>query len=57
MVLGKTRFGGFFFRLYVGAAAGCDLLTLALKARSKDRSLRQLLLWFVRYEAINWRRT
>ncbi|MCU7213861.1 hypothetical protein [Pseudomonas sp. VE 196-7] len=29
----------------VGAAAGCDLLTLILKpeARSKDRSLRQLL--------------
>jgi hypothetical protein len=26
----------------VGAAAGCDLLILFLKATSKDRSLRQL---------------
>jgi hypothetical protein len=30
-------------RLFVGAAAGCDLLILFLKAKSKDRSLRQLL--------------
>jgi hypothetical protein len=48
MVLGKTRFGGFFFAQRkvhppVGAAAGCDLLILILKTRSKDRSLRQLL--------------
>jgi hypothetical protein len=27
----------------VGAAAGCDLLMLFFKSRSKDRSLRQLL--------------
>jgi hypothetical protein len=27
----------------VGAAAGCDLLILTLKTKSKDRSLRQLL--------------
>ncbi|HEX4550734.1 hypothetical protein [Pseudomonas sp.] len=34
----------------VGAAAGCDLLTLILnsKTRSKDRSLRQLLQGFLR---------
>ena len=27
----------------VGAAAGCDLLILTFKTKSKDRSLRQLL--------------
>ncbi|KAB0498320.1 hypothetical protein F7R14_27700 [Pseudomonas lini] len=30
-------------RQCVGAAAGCDLLMLRLKTKSKDRSLRQLL--------------
>jgi hypothetical protein len=31
----------------VGAAAGCDLLILLLKTRSKDRSLRQLQVFWV----------
>jgi hypothetical protein len=40
------------YTIRVGAAAGCDLLTLILKTRSKDRSLRQLLHRNVGFEEV-----